>query len=377
MSEELEQLSQTGSNRRNFVRNLGLASAAAGVASVVDPSLANAQSGPSDFDILNFALNLEYLEAEFYTMATQGVTITSLGVGVSGSGNAGQTTGGNQVAFDTMDSTVMKYAQELAVNERTHVALLRKSISALGGTPIAKPAINLGALGFGFGSQAEFLQLARVFEGIGVTAYGGAASLLTNKVALDYAARILATEAEHAGAIRSLLARYGIQSAPPLDGKDALAPPDGPQYFATDENAITFTRTPQQVLFLAYGGMGSATAGGFFPSGVNGPLNTASASAATNTGVLLYATPHNPVVLGGATYGTTTIVWNAPAPTQYIEIRVNSPAGPLFTTNVPSGQMQTNAWVSDGLRLYLQDISNGKPLIAENTLATLILRTTT
>lgn len=371
MSEELKQVKAARANRRNFVRNLGLAGAAAGVVSAVNPSLAQAQSGPSDIDILNFALNLEYLEAEFYTVATTGQTITSFGVSISGSGNAGATTGGGKVPFDTLDPTVRRYAEELAVDERTHVALLQNSITAFGGTPVAKPAINLGALGLGFASQAEFLQLARVFEEIGVTAYGGAAALLTNKIVVDYAARILATEAEHVGAIRGLMARYGVASAA-LDGKDVVAPPTGNMLFSTDANAITFTRTPGQVLALAFGGA-NATAGGFFPSGVNGPLNTAS-SAATNTGVQFSASP-NPIPLNGATYGQTNVIWNCPAPTQYIQVRVGSPTGPLFTTNFPSGQMMTNVWVVDGQLLYLQDISNGKPLTAANTLAILVLRT--
>jgi hypothetical protein len=48
-------------------------------------------------DILNFALNLEYLEAEFYTVATTGKTIEQSGIAVSGTGNPGPTTGGNTV----------------------------------------------------------------------------------------------------------------------------------------------------------------------------------------------------------------------------------------------------------------------------------------
>ena len=40
-----------------------------------------------EVDILNFALNLEYLEAEFYTYATTGKSITSFGIGTKGSAN--------------------------------------------------------------------------------------------------------------------------------------------------------------------------------------------------------------------------------------------------------------------------------------------------
>ena len=372
MSKELEQLSELRANRRSFVRKLGVAGAAAGVASVIDPSLAFAQSAPTDFDILNFALNLEYLEAEFYTVAVTGQNISAFGVATTGSGNAGQTSGGSRVPFSTSDPTIRRHAEELAVNERTHVSLLQNSITAFGGTPIAKPAINLGALGFGFNSETEFLQLARIFEEIGVSAYGGAASLLTNKTVVDYAARILAVESEHAGAIRLLINRYSVLTTA-LDGKDLQPPPSGGVRFPLDANSLTFTRTPGQVLYLSFGGVANATAGGFFPSGVNGILNTASATPAVNTGVMFYAAP-NTILLNGAAYGTTTVVWNAPAPTQYVQVRVGSPSGPLFATSLPAGQMTTGAWVFDGQLLYLQDISNGKPLTAANTLATLILR---
>jgi hypothetical protein len=358
-------------NRRGFMKKVGLASAAVGVGT----QLGRAQtSGPSDVDILNFALNLEYLEAEFYTMATTGKTIDTLGYTVTGSGTPGSVTGGSQVVFGANDSYANAAALELAHDEQTHVALLQGAIATLGGTAIARPAINLNALGFGFGSVSDFLKLARIFEDIGVTAYGGAAPLISNKTILGYAARILATEAEHVGAIRLLVDQYKIATAP-LDGADIVPPPSGSQLFSVNSMAITEVRTPGQVLFLAFGGAASATSGGFYPSGINGnpALGTSSATAAVTDSATITASP-NPIPVNGATYGATTITWNAPG-ASVIQIRINSPNGPLFTDNGPSGSMATGTWVNNGTQFFLQDVSNGKALTPVNTLAILTVAT--
>lgn len=364
-----------GSNRRGFVRNLALASAAASIVGL--PKTAEGQSsGPTDLDILNFALNLEYLEAEFYTVATTGMTIDKFGVSISGSGNAGATTGGNQVAWSTSDRTVQRVAEELAADERFHVSLLQNTITALGGTPIAKPAINVGALGIGFGSQDDFIVASRAFEEVGVTAYGGAAPLITNKTVLGYAARILATEAEHVGFIRALINQYQLPTTA-LDSVDVLPPPSGNQYFSLNSNAITGIRSPGEVLFLVFGDAPSATAGGFFPSGVNGSLNSASAVPAGIDGVVFTLVP-NPVTPSGG-YGTVTVSWTVPAPAvQFIEVRIGSPSGPLFTVNTPVGSMATGNWVTDGMIFYLQDVTYPKnlALTAANTLATAIAHLT-
>lgn len=354
-------------NRRGFVTKLGIAGAAVGVMATTK-GVAQTPPGPTDVDILNFALNLEYLEAEFYTYATTGKGISQAGVAVTGGGASGATTGGGQVTFN--DNIIQNMALELAQDERTHVTLLQGAIAALGGTAIAKPAINLGALGIGFGNVNDFLTVARIFEDIGVTAYGGAAPLIQNKLILGYAARILAVEALHAGAIRLQVARSGIATKP-LDGADHIPPPSGNLYFTTDSNALTEVRTPQQVLYLAYNAA-NATSGGFFPSGVNGTLNTSSAATAVSDGATITASPNPIPVTGSAFAGVTTISWNAPNST-IIQIRVGSPTGPLFTNNVNSGSMATGPWVTEGTTFYLMDVSGNLGITGGTVLATLVV----
>lgn len=272
-----EQVLENLPHRRDFVKRLGLAGAA-GAALAGNVHKANAQAMITDVDIVNFALNLEYLEAEFYTLATTGMTIEQMGIGITGSGTPGLTTGGKKVNLFNQLVFTSQIALQIAADERAHVTFLRNALQSLGAEPVAKPAINLNALGIGFNSQNEFLVLARAFEDIGVTAYGGAAPLIQSPQVLAIAARIFGTEAEHAANIRLQVARLRIPTTP-LDGVDVIPPPSGSLFFSVDGNALVQTRTPGQVLFLTYGNRANATSGGFFPNGVNGPINTSTTSA--------------------------------------------------------------------------------------------------
>lgn len=262
----VRQLVQDGVSRRRFARTIVGGIAASGAVVLTAEQELRAQS-LTDVDILNFALNLEYLEAEFYTVATTGQRIADIGIGVSGTGSAGETVGGSRVSLNERQATV---ARQIAVDEQAHVQFLR---AALGNAAIAKPAINLAALGLGFNNANEFLTVARAFEDLGMSAYGGAAAAISSKEILTSAARIALTEAQHAGVLRLLVSDAGV-SVPAVDGLDVppLMSPGG-RLFQVDGAGLTTIRTPSQVLAVAYASANPGTrSGGFFPNGVNGAI---------------------------------------------------------------------------------------------------------
>ena len=85
------------------------------------PARSAAATTVTDADILNFALNLEYLEAEFYLRAATG---QGLAPGeIEGQGSLGAITGGRKVPFKSSD--IRRYAQEIAGDEHAHVKFLR------------------------------------------------------------------------------------------------------------------------------------------------------------------------------------------------------------------------------------------------------------
>jgi Ferritin-like domain len=223
-TKETQILDEVIASSRRKMLAFGLTSLAGVAAGVFAPTAEAA--GFTDADILNFALNLEYLEANFYYLAAFGTTIdvanaASLAAGalkitLSGTvGSAGSVSGGSKVPFTTVQ--VGSYAVETAVEEGKHVQLL---LSALGAAAVAQPTLNLGTSfqtlataanipnGASFSpytSDNNFLVGAYVFEDVGVTAYHGAASLLTVPANLAVAAGILAVEAYHAGLIRTTM----------------------------------------------------------------------------------------------------------------------------------------------------------------------------
>ncbi len=286
------------SNRRRFGRLIGSAGLAGlGVLSLADifgAPAARAADGEApaltDADILNFALNLEYLEAEYYLRAFFGHGLPARDV--TGVGTPGDVTGGARVRFET--PAIRQYAHEIALDERAHVRFLR---GALGADAVARPEIDLvnsfnaaaAAAGVGGGSfdpfadEASFLLGAFLFEDVGVTAYKGAARFIENKDYLEAAAGILAVEAYHAANVRTVLYALGLfgPTNKISDARDSLDGPDDldqsirrggrANIVPADANSIAFSRSPDQVLNIVYLSP-EGTPGGFFPAGLNGTI---------------------------------------------------------------------------------------------------------
>jgi len=236
-------------------------------------------SGNIDLDILNFALNLEYLEAEFYLRAAFGTGLSPQDIG----SNPGPVIGGRQVPFSNPD--IRQYAEEIARDEEAHVKFLRAAIQSFGGRPVDRPAIDIEnsfkqvVPGFDpYANDNNFLVGAFVFEDVGVTAYSGAAPLITDKqVVLAKAAGILAVEAYHAGLIRLLCYERGLQSLTAqvvakrdADGKgEDIVKAGHTNIVPADANAVAFARPAEEGAGGAPGG-GQSTRGGFAPEARKG-----------------------------------------------------------------------------------------------------------
>jgi hypothetical protein len=293
---DVDQIIQRFLSRRKFLVGAGSAAAltAVGCSKTFQPQTSPTSSTPTltDVDYLNFALNLEYLEASYYLIAATG---SGLSAADSGSG-AGTVTGGTQVPFTS--SIQQEYAYEIAQDELNHVRFLR---SALGTAAVPAPAIDLvnsfnaaaSAAGIGssfnpFGSFDAFLVGAFVFEDVGVTAYHGAAGLLTSTTNLGAAAGIMAVEAYHAAEIRTLILQAGSTYVGYANQISALRATLGGGNETTlsattvvacdSTNAIAFARTPSEVLSIVYASAaGNVTSGCFFPDGLNGNIKSTNA----------------------------------------------------------------------------------------------------
>ncbi len=161
-------------SRRDFFKALAAAGVGAAAGSVLLSRKASAQSG--DVDIANFALTLEYLEAEFYALALDAGVLSGDALGV---------------------------VENLFDHESQHVDAIIGLLEGAGATPVAKPEFVFPE--DTFTSQAGILELAATFEPVGVGAYLGAAPMIDSPDILAAAGSIAGVEGEHVVAVNNLV----------------------------------------------------------------------------------------------------------------------------------------------------------------------------
>jgi hypothetical protein len=163
-------------SRRDFFKTLAAAGAGAAAGSVFLSRKAFAQGAGGDVDIANFALTLEYLEAEFYGLA--------LDAGV-------------------LSGDALAVVENLFDHESQHVDAIIGLLEGAGATPVEKPEFVFPE--GSFSSQAAILDLAATFEPVGVGAYLGAAPMISSPDILAAAGSIAGVEGEHVVAVNNLI----------------------------------------------------------------------------------------------------------------------------------------------------------------------------
>jgi hypothetical protein len=336
----LDFLVEKALSRRNFLAGASATAAASVLAgcggssgSTPAPPINPPSTSFTDADLLNFALNLEYLEAQYYLYAATGSGLAATDISAGSASTyttVGTVTVGDAAAVPGLTAHEQEIINEIAYEEQEHVRFLR---SALGSAAVPMPDIDLSffgplavaagittaATGDGsfnpFSSFDYFLVGAFIFEDVGVTAYAGAAHYIsTAGVTSGYltaAAGILAVEAYHAGYVRTALTgraiaagsadaypylaaanlveklratlTVGNSAAPSTAGSvetlltlpTSLTTPSS-IVAADPDNAVGFSRTTNQVHHIVYGDATVGVAkGGFFPSGTNSIFATA------------------------------------------------------------------------------------------------------
>ena len=178
---------------RNFGGKIALAAVPIAFGSKFKKAYGGVKGTADVMDVLNYALTLEYLEAEFYAQAL-------LASGLLPSGQVNMS------------------IQTISKHETAHVNFLKTAIASAGGTPVDKPAFDFsGGNGSGEGPFKDaftdlglFLAVAQTFEDTGVRAYKGrAAELKGSGNVLTAALQIHSVEARHAAHLRLLRKELG------------------------------------------------------------------------------------------------------------------------------------------------------------------------
>ncbi|KAJ3977415.1 ferritin-like domain-containing protein [Lentinula raphanica] len=135
------------------------------------------QAAAIDVTVLQFANTLEQLESQFYAAGLSKFQDSDF-----------------QAAGFSASSLAIQQITNIQSDEATHASVLEEELTALGQNPNSTCSFNFDSA---LTDVATMAATARVVENLGVSAYLGAASLLTDPQLLEAAGSILTVEARH------------------------------------------------------------------------------------------------------------------------------------------------------------------------------------
>ncbi|KAI7999731.1 hypothetical protein LOK49_LG09G01473 [Camellia lanceoleosa] len=263
----------------------------------------------SDIDLLEFPLNLEYLEAEFFLWGSLGYGLDSIAPNLTMGGPP--PVGTTKARLDPFTKDVIL---QFAFQEVGHLRAIKNTVR---GFP--RPLLNLSAEAFGnvmnsafgralkpafdpYANELNFLLASYVIPYVGLTGYVGANPKLQSPISKRLVAGLLAVESGQDAVIRGLLyerARekvkpYGITVAaftdriselrnklgsagvkdeglivPIFQGAEGKI---GGNVLAGDQNSVGYDRTPEEILRIIYSSGDEHVPGGFYPKGADGRI---------------------------------------------------------------------------------------------------------
>jgi rubrerythrin len=217
----MSELADDPSSRKRFFKMMGSAGAVSAFGILLaacgddkkDKTTSTAASGDTggDLEIVNYALTLEYLEAEFYKQAAESGQIK--------------------------DKATLELAKHFGETEQQHVEALIATAKKLGGKPADKPKTAFESV-IEKGPKS-ILETAATVENLGAAAYLGQAGNIKSKDVLAAALAIHSVEARHAAALNQLIGRG-------FGGKGGLSGslPDGAFAKAMDMDAVLMAAAP-------------------------------------------------------------------------------------------------------------------------------------
>lgn len=207
----LVELAEDPSSRKRFLKAVGGGGAAAALGALIaacggsnnkttsapattgagSTTAAGSTAGDNqgDIEVVNYALTLEFLEAQFYA------DVIASGI--------------------VKDPKVASIAKKFGESERQHVDALTAAVQKLGGKPVAKPKASFQSVIDG--GLKKVLETAATVENLGAAAYLGQAGNIKSKEILAAALSIHSVEARHAAALNELVGR-GFAGGDPLSG---------------------------------------------------------------------------------------------------------------------------------------------------------------